>query len=398
MSNLPPGFRPTQLTMASSISPEDTVVIVQNGFNKKLPVSYLLAAGQSGFSGASGISGFSGFNGSNGLDGEFAGIGLSGFSGISGFSGYSPILDIKPSYLIFSNENGKITELPNVTSTGETIELTCVNDSPQLCIKPEKGAIKSITATVNNNETSLTFQNNPYSNTTINSESKSGDLVINSSTYGKPTAEILRIKNAEQEIVLSKKLTTATPSKVEAGFNLPLGERPEIIKDGDVWRESEGVYIQAGKSLIGPLSSTANVTSWEKTELKLTVNNVTQSFGENTSNCVFFRRVGDSMECRIDLRQNKGVNGDTGEYLVNVPHNLTIDSDKINFMTENSFGSIGSGTLYDGIPNNITFQPRTGKHLAVIVNNRTWSSNNHNLNNSTLNLIGTFTVPIEEWK
>jgi hypothetical protein len=384
--------------MASTISPEDTVVIVQNGFNKKLPVSYLLAAGQSGFSGFSGISGFSG---ANGLNGEFAASGFSGFSGasgISGFSGISPILDIKPSHLIYSDENGKITEVPNITSHNGTLELVSVGEGSQLSIKPEKGSFKSIQTTVSIEESNITFQNNPYSSTTISSENESGDLVIKSATYGKESANVIRLKNSDQTLHILKKVTTATPSKESAGFNLPVGERPANIKDGDMWRESEGVFIQDGNKLVGPLSSTANISSWNKIDAIITTSNGIRSLGECSSNHIFFRRVGDSMECRIDIRQQKGVDGNAGEYFIVIPNDLSLDSDKINIMDESSFGTIGQGTIYDGIPNTIAFQPRSNKHMAIIINNRTWSSNNHNLSNNIFNLIGTFTIPIAEWK
>lgn len=405
MTNLPPGARKTELTMASTVSLEDTVIIVQGGRTKKLPVAQLsTSVGKEGASGCSGFSGFSGevgISGFSGLNGDFAASGFSGFSGTSGFSGFSgqsPIIDIKPTYLVYSDKNGKITELPSISSNGETLEFTYLGDAPQISIKPSADSFKSIQVTANNHESTIVFHTKPYSSNAITCEPESGDLVIKSSVYGKETADIIRIKNSDQNIYLTKKLTTAIPSKEAAGFNLPLGERPEAINDGDMWREVTGVYFQTDNRIIGPISSQVNITNWNKTDLKLLASGVIRELGDCTSKHIFIRRVGDSMDCRIDIRQIKGIDGTSGEYLIEVPNNLTIDIDKINFMEELCFGSIGSGTLYDGNPNNITFQPRDSTHLAVIVNNKTWSSDNHNLTANVFNVIGTFTIPITEWK
>lgn len=387
-----PGKRP-QLTMASTISPEDTVVIVQGGFNKKLPISYLLAAGQSGWSG------FSGFSGQSGINGEYAASGFSGFSGQSGFSGASAFVKIEPSHVVYGDEKGNATSSKDITTDGKTLTLS--GDAPQVVAQKNKQG-RSIQIFVNDNNGSIAFHSQPYCSTFLGmglpDAEQGADLVLSASAYGLGLKEILRVVNAELTLKMSRKLIVAESTREYAGLNVPIGIRPDVRKDGDVWRESDGLYVQVGQNAIGPLSAMSNVSSWKKVQAEITVNGHPRILGECTHCDFFYRRVGDSMECRIDIRQSKGVESIAGDYLIVVPDKLNIDEEKMNFMNPTTLLSIGSGILYDYAPNNIGFQPRDSKNIGVLVNNTNWNSSNHNLNFNNFNLVGSFVLPIKEWK
>lgn len=390
-----PGKRP-QLTQASTVSPEDTVVIIQGGFQKKLPISYLLAAGQSGWSG------FSGFSGTSGLNGEYAASGFSGFSGFSGEPGKSIVVITEASNIIYSDQNGGVTGSKNITTDGNTLTLSA-DQGPQLITQKNKQG-RSIQITSNETDNSISFHSQPYFSTYIGNgipgENQGDDLVLSTSTYGVGIKEILRVVNSELKVKLSRNLTIAQ-SEEFAGLSIPVGKRPNLRNDGDIWREHDGLYTQIGIDVIGPLSAMNVITPWKKTSVEILTNGIIRSLGECIANDLFYRRVGDSMECRIDIRQIKALNDATsneGDYLIVVPDGLTIDAEKINFLTSSSLMTVGSGILYDIAPNIIGFQPRDEKIIGIIVNNTSWHSKNHSLNNNIFNLCGTFTLPIKEWK
>lgn len=390
-----------QLTTASSLSPSDIVVVFQNGVAKKLPLSYLYVSGQAGRDGASGFSGFSGFSG---LNGEYAASGFSGFSGISGFSGVSgfsgasAFVKIDPTHVLFSNEKGVVVGSPNVTTDGNTITLSSAG-VPQLVVKDKD---KSIQVHVDGSNGFVAFHSQPYSSTFFGMGMPDGvqgvDFVVSASTYGKGCKEILRIVNEELNLKMSRKVTIAKSDEEQAGLNIPVGIKPGDVRDGDVWREEDGLYVQVGEKSIGPLSAMSNITPWKKVQAEITADGHPRILGECSFCDFFYRRVGDSMECRIDIRQTKSVDSFGGEYLIVIPSNLNLDEEKMNLMPHNSLMSIGSGTMFDFAPNDISFQPRSSRHVGVLVNRANWTSGNHSLNNNTFNLSGEFTIPIKEWR
>lgn len=394
-----PGRR-TQVTQASAVTDKDTVVIIQNGVPRNLPLSHLMDLGRSGHSG------FSGFSGARGINGDYAASGFSGhsgFSGLNGLNGKSEFINVPPTCLIHIDEGGECTGNSNITTDGKTLFLS-TNEGPQLVVQKDKIG-KSIQVTANETDCNIAFHSQPYCSTFIGNgmpgESQGDDLVISASTYGVGLKEIARLDNKNLTLKLSRNLTIAQSSEF-AGLSIPVGNRPEIRNDGDIWREPDGLYVQIGTTPVGPLSSMNAATPWRKVQAEIFDNGQPRILGKCDTCDLFYRRVGDSMECRLDVRQVKGVESpDTGkgsDYCIRVPSDLSIDEDKINFMPAASLMTIGTGILYDFAPNVIGFQPRDTKNIGVVVNNTSWNSNNHNLSNNTFNMCGTFTLPIKEWK
>lgn len=395
-----PGKR-SQITQASTLSPKDSIVIVQGGIHKNLPISQLLAAGHSGWSGISGFSGISGLNGEFAASG-FSGIsGFSGVSGLNGIAGKDAFINAEPTTLIYSNENSIATGNKNITTDGNTLTLS--SEGPQLIAQKNKQG-RSIQITSNETDNSISFHSQPYFSTHIGNgipgEIQGDDLVLSTSTYGIGIKEILRIVNTELKVKMSRNLIIAQSDQF-AGLTIPVGKRPDLINDGDIWREHDGLYIQIGTTTIGPLSAMNAITPWKKVPVEILANGILRDLGECTTQDLFYRRVGDSMECRIDIRQIKAIDDELSngnDYLIVVPDGLSIDIEKINFWLPTSLMTIGSGILYDFAPNIIGFQPRDEKGIGILVNNTSWNSKNHSLNNNIFNLCGTFTLPIKEWK
>lgn len=395
-----PGKR-SQITQASTLSPKDSIVIVQGGIHKNLPISQLLAAGHSGWSGISGFSGISGLNGEFAASG-FSGIsGFSGVSGLNGIAGKDAFINAEPTTLIYSNENSIATGNKNITTDGNTLTLS--SEGPQLIAQKNKQG-RSIQITSNETDNSIAFHSQPYFSTHIGNgipgEIQGDDLVLSASSYGVGIKEILRVVNKELKVKMNRNLII-TQSDEFAGLTIPVGKRPDLRNDGDIWREQDGLYVQIGTTAIGPLSAMNAITPWKKVPVEILTNGVLRDLGECTAQDLFYRRVGDSMECRIDIRQIKAIDEEQSngnDYLIAIPDGLSIDTEKINFYLPTSLMTIGSGILYDFAPNIIGFQPRNQKVVGILVNNTSWNSKNHSLNNNIFNLCGTFTLPIKEWK
>lgn len=137
--------------------------------------------------------------------------------------------------------------------------------------------------------------------------------------------------------------------------------------------------------------------------------------GTTAHDKMFWRRVGDSMEIRVEYEQTGSGAAGSGDYLLSIPSGYKIDTSKISRLSgsnsdvrgaEVGQGSIGSANGENNVNNRIaaSVSVYSDTQVRLHVQNTgglrytiNWGSDSFNLTNSVLNMYATFTVPIEGW-
>jgi hypothetical protein len=124
--------------------------------------------------------------------------------------------------------------------------------------------------------------------------------------------------------------------------------------------------------------------------------------GTTTVDKVYWRRVGDSMEVRLDYRQGAAGAAGSGSYLITIPGGYSIDSGKVTFNTTlaDSIGAIGLAifgvpSVSNGIGSVIAYDAtRVGIQIQTL---GAFGSSFKPLSTANQTFSAVFTVPIVGW-
>lgn len=141
-------------------------------------------------------------------------------------------------------------------------------------------------------------------------------------------------------------------------------------------------------------------TAWASEATTITATTTNPTKGTIVADKIYWRRIGDSMVCRIDYQQSSVGTVGSGNYLFTIPNGKTIDTTKCRLSTANSVAAVGMGVQSDLVtytraisvhPYNTT-KVSIGDQVAGLM-----SHGNMSLGAAQASLACTFTVPILEW-
>lgn len=170
------------------------------------------------------------------------------------------------------------------------------------------------------------------------------------------------------------------------------GEILQVTSDGSNWQVS---YHRTESAEVngGPLSITSTGSAPAK--------------GTVTYDTFYWKRVGTECLFRYDFRQSTGGTAGSGDYIITLPTNLTIDTGKVEANNNTIAGDIvttytilGSGVLCDGTNvNNIFWYCATSSTVKVwITGVAVWNGSSRTLGSTTLALSINGKFPVSNWQ
>lgn len=142
--------------------------------------------------------------------------------------------------------------------------------------------------------------------------------------------------------------------------------------------------------------------AWANTTLGLTAISANPTKGTIVTDKVYWRRIGDSMEIRVDYEQSTAGTAGTGNYLLAIPDSKTIDTTKCRVHTGAAGGKayLGSGVVSD-LTSYKTFcvvLPYDTTHVRLDDFSTGFIGSTYRpISASTYAISAWFTVPIAEW-
>lgn len=173
------------------------------------------------------------------------------------------------------------------------------------------------------------------------------------------------------------------------------------------------VYIDGAKFTDQPYRfvDVQNTTDWVNSGASvITATTTAPTKGTIVRDNVYWRRVGDSMEIRLEFEQSSAGTAGSGSYLLTIPGGYQIDTSKVHapasIVHESTVGDFHVSTQADGESNvsatgNVSVYDSTRVKMARYDGGandfRDWSSTQTNFLNATLVATAHFVVPIEGW-
>jgi hypothetical protein len=168
-------------------------------------------------------------------------------------------------------------------------------------------------------------------------------------------------------------------------------------------------WTTGDRHIVTPAKS--NMTDWVNDGAS-TITGVTSNptKGTNVRDNVYYRRVGDSMEVRFEYEQSGAGATGSGEYLLEIPNGLTIDTSSVHANTGGVLESIVGNCHLSNTSVGVNDASRHGvvkvydsTNVVLMLKNTStevfgsWGSGAFDLSNASIVATATFTVPIEEW-
>lgn len=169
-------------------------------------------------------------------------------------------------------------------------------------------------------------------------------------------------------------------------------------------------WSATAKHVLTPLNS--NLTDWVNDGAStITGTTTSPTKGTIVRDNVYYRRVGDSMEVRFEYEQSTAGTGGSGEYLLQIPAGLSIDTTKVHANTggvkESIVGSGHASNTADGV--NATsghglVKVYDTQNVAISIKQAStdtfvsWGTGYVSLANAAVIVTATFTVPIQGWE
>lgn len=415
-------------------------------------------SGFSGISGATGSSGFSGFSGSNfSLSGLTSGQMIIA-TGPTTIAGTTAVVDLSGNTVLiggivgYSGDNGEVLQVNGNVSAKEVI--VGVYDSVNGWMEYAK---------LSSTDGSIKFSSdvdNPYTHVNgigykTNNNVNTDDMIFWTYVGGDSTKrERFRLQNTGNILIApGTSLITTASTSISAGFNLPHGTAPTNPINGDMWSTSAGFFGRVSGQTVGPFSvggsgadgvsslnglegglnivagagitvsaSGSNITitstgggssptsgniildGWNSSTTVVSATTTAPTKGTVVNDTLYWRQVGDTMECRLDYYQSGGGSNGTGSYQWLIPGGLHADTSKcsIDSIIASPMSSLGTGFISNGTNSD------SSETLAVVLAN---STNIGLTSVKSLNSIGStyggfggsliytanFSIPILEW-
>ncbi len=160
-------------------------------------------------------------------------------------------------------------------------------------------------------------------------------------------------------------------------------------------------FNDGSNSVDAEVTGGGTITPWQSTAITITSTGVSPTKGTIVRDKIYWRRVGDNMEIRLDYEQSTAGTDGSGTYLFEIPDGKTIDGTKAGIGTSTAQGSIlGMGVVSDQVSYSFVVYARaydaTHVRLGDLVAGPVSSTNRH-LSESRMTYAVVFSVPIAEW-
>src|SRR5579864_5144959 len=161
--------------------------------------------------------------------------------------------------------------------------------------------------------------------------------------------------------------------KIRNGINLgSLSSDPSPANAGDIYFNSTSntfrTYNGTAWSDIGTGSGggTGVVdTDWVATSPVITATSSNPTFGTLSINTLYWRRVGDSMECRLELEQTTAGTNGAGVYLIQIPAGYSIDTTKTQATGSGNINAACGSANVDAITSVVTMWDTTHVFIDI---------------------------------
>lgn len=182
------------------------------------------------------------------------------------------------------------------------------------------------------------------------------------------------------------------PITILGGSAVPLFSTADIASAQITEIAQEAVALPTGGSVITP---------WVSEPLTITAVTTNPTKGTIVNDKIWWRRNGDSMECRIDYEQSTAGTAGSGVYLFTIPDGKTIDGSKCRISTSvAATRALGGGTVTDAASYSVLLfvapYDTTRVRLADTAGGQV-SSTNRAMSATAYQLSAYFTVPIVGW-
>ena len=247
---------------------------------------------------------------------------------------------------------GKVDPLVAAATTMTVNSLSLNNDgsySGEFAIYNSTGSASDISFDLNGNTTAANYYTQYlYGDHTTPFTSRSNNAILRTLPAGASMAVDFTIKKDPQgNTRVNLTINTDAPASIKA-----LETRSAFIVAGDI--NSFGVRGSVASSIgigswikvykIGAPQS-GLISDWQSGASVITASGGNPTKGTIVTDKVYWRRVGDSMEIRVDYQQSAAGAAGSGQYLWTIPDGKTIDTSKVRVYT----GVITAGTVGTGV-------------------------------------------------